>query len=272
MKLEVILGASSEASFDITLNDNPFVYKWLNELRWCLSNCDIEQQEAFASFLTLDEAVDRLINACKIVNRYLKGFIDIRGDVVNQPQEYFNYLHEQFEKLSGEFGKPTRLFAIANDELKKAIRDLNFYIHRTETKIKTGRSFYFSFNKDQYRRASMTLDDYQYTQFNVPAGSLFVHYAELGKDFYSLFRDGLTIEYAGHKNSHYYTGEASIALEDRSTLSDKRYTTWLQSQGVNPYNKLLGHGTAVLGTVDNLPDALEKLKTYKFLKNILIKD
>ena len=58
MKLTVVLGASSEASFDILLNDNDFVRKWTKELQWCLDNCAINHFEAFASFLTLEESVD----------------------------------------------------------------------------------------------------------------------------------------------------------------------------------------------------------------------
>ena len=72
MKLTVVLGASGEASFDITLNDNPFVHKWVEELRWCLDNCAFNQQEAFSGLLTLNEARQILNNACVTINKYLK--------------------------------------------------------------------------------------------------------------------------------------------------------------------------------------------------------
>ena len=272
MKLEVNLGASSEASFEILLNSNPFVFKWLDEVSWCIQNCSFNQQEAFASFITLDQAIVNLTNACHVINRYLKGFLDIRSDIRDQSQEYFNYLHEKFEQLSGEFEKPTKLFLIANDELKTAIRDLNFYIHRVETKLETGNLFYISFNKDQYRRSTMQQEDYQYAEYDIPAGSLFVHYSELGKDYYDLFKDGLTIGYQGNKNLHNYSGEASLALEDLTMLGNNRYKIWLQEQGIDPYNKFLGHGKIILGKVSNLPDVVYKLKTHQCLHSILIKD
>ena len=60
MKLTVVLGASSEASFDILLNDNSFVRKWAKELEWCLQHCDINQHEAFFSLLPLSDAADAL--------------------------------------------------------------------------------------------------------------------------------------------------------------------------------------------------------------------
>ena len=120
MRLTVVLGASGEASFDIKLNNNNFVHKWIEELRWCLDNCEFNQQEAFSGLLTLINARQILNNACVTINKYIKGFIDIKPE--EDSQEYFNYLHSKFEQLSGKFGKPTRLFTIANPELKSAIK------------------------------------------------------------------------------------------------------------------------------------------------------
>ena len=131
MKLVVTLGASSEASFDIHLYDTKFVSKYVNELSWCLQNCEFNQREAFTTLYSADHNKQCLKDACLIINKYLKNFINIQDD---SSQEYYNYLHVKFEQLSGEFGKPTRLFNIANKELKQAIRDLNFFIHSVEIK------------------------------------------------------------------------------------------------------------------------------------------
>ena len=46
MKLTVVLGASQEASFDITLNDNKFTRKWVEQLRWCVTHCEFNQLES----------------------------------------------------------------------------------------------------------------------------------------------------------------------------------------------------------------------------------
>jgi len=134
MKLTVVVGASKEASFDITLNDNNFTCKWVEELHWCVTHCEFNQLEAFASMASLNESSLILKESCVTINRYLKNFIEIKDNLLDQPQEYFNYLHSIFEKLSGEYANPTRLFAIAPLELKEAIRRLNFFIHRVETK------------------------------------------------------------------------------------------------------------------------------------------
>ena len=272
MKLTVELGASSEASFDILLNDNDFVYKWLQELQWCLDHCEFEQQEAFASMLPLDRAAEILKQSCITINRYIKNFIEVKDDILAQPTDYFNYLHAKFEKISGPFGKPTRLFEIASPELIQAVRNLNFYIHRVETKKDPEPSFYMSFNKDQYRRQPMTDSDYEYCEFKFDLGTLFVHYAELGKDFFDLYKDGLDITYPGLKNLHYYSGESMLLFRPISPFLYPGYLDWLTNQGIDPYNKRLGHGKIPLGKLANIEDAKCKLQLYPHINKILIKE
>jgi hypothetical protein len=272
MKLTVELGASSEASFDILLNDNDFVYKWLQELQWCLDHCEFEQQEAFASMLSMDQAAEILKQSCITINQYVKNFIEVKDDILAQPKDYFNYLHTKFEKISGLFGKPTRLFAIACPELKQAIRNLNFYIHKVEKKENPEVNFYMSFNKDQYRRQPMEDSDYEYCEFKFEPGTLFVHYAELGKDFFDLFNDGLDVSYPGFKNLHYYSGESWMVFQPVDLLSDPRYIDWLTNQGIDPYNKHLGHYKISLGKVIDIEDTKRKLQAYPYINKILIKE
>lgn len=272
MNCTIVLGASGEASFDISLNDNPFVHKWIEEFRWCLVNCEFNQYEAFAGMLSLNEAADKLQQSCDIINTYLKKFIEIRTPIVDQPQDYFNYLHLKFEQLSGNFGTPSRLFSIANQELKDAIRDLNFYLHRVETKQDRLPNFYISFNKDQYRRQPLSQQDYKYFEFFVPAGTLYVSYVELGKEFADLYKDNLPIDYINGRNLHYYSGEAMLRLSDFDCFKDPGYVNWLKSNNVDPYDKTLGHGKIPLGSVNNPEDVYAKLLKHKHIKEIIIKD
>jgi hypothetical protein len=272
MKLTVIVGADQEASFDISLYDNSFTRKWVDELSWCLDNCDFNQLEAFASNISLIDAGQILTQSCITINKYLKNFIEVRNNIVNQPQDYFNYLHSKFELLSGNFGKPTRLFTVANQELKDAIRNLNFFVHRVETKKQPVPRLYVSFNKDQYRRQAFEQDDYDFFEFEFPAGTLFLHYVELGKEFIDLYEDNLTLDYSGFKNLHYYSGEASIMTSDYSAFKDEKFKEWLVDQGVDPYNKKLGHGKIPLGKVDNLAVAVDSIAKFKYINKILIKE
>jgi hypothetical protein len=272
MKLTVVLGASQEASFDITLNDNNFTRKWVEELRWCVTHCEFNQLEAFASMISLNESASILKESCVTINKYLKNFIEIKDNLLDQPQEYFNYLHRTFEKLSGEYANPTRLFAIAPLELKEAIRRLNFFVHRVETKENSAPLLYISFDKQQYRRMPLEQEDYEYFQFNFPKGTLYLHYAELGKEFIDLYQDNLPIDYIGFKNLHYYSGEASLVFEDYSTFADQGYLKWLQTNGIDPYNKLLGHGKIPLGIVDDIKDAESKIEQHRHIHSILFKE
>lgn len=272
MKLTVLLGSSGEESFDINLYDNSFARKWAKEFQWCLENCEINQDEAFSGLLSLEESCKILMDSCLIINKYLKNFIEVRDNILDQPQDYFNYLHSKFEKLSGGFGSPTRIFSLANKELKDAIRNLNFYLHRVETKIPEVPYLYFSFNKDQYRRLSLDPQDYDFFEFDLPAGTLYLHYAELGKEFLDLYQDNLPIDYPGLQNLHYYSGEASLIFFPYSLLSDENYVQWMKDNSIDPCDKKLGHGRIPLGLVEDLEHSLQKIKNQKNIFKILIKE
>jgi hypothetical protein len=263
MHLTVVLGASNEASFNIVLNDNSFVRKWVKELSWCLNNCEINQQEAFAGLLTPTESKKILDKSCSIINEYLAGFIDIQEDCT---QEYLNYLHLKFEALSGKFGKPTKLFATANSELKAAIRDLNFFLHRLEHKLLSVNELYLSFNKDQYRRFPLDEEDYQLFELDTVPGTLYLHYVELGKEYFDLFQDGLDLDYPAFANLHYYSGEASLTFDELNFTKNQQYLDWAKQHNIDPTVTRPGDGRIPLGTADT--DALELIKKYRHISRI----
>ena len=271
MQLTVVLGASGEASFDITLNDNSFVHKWIEELRWCLDNCDFNQRDAFDSQVTLQEAADIVLDSCETINRYVKNFIQVRSNLLAQPQEYFNYLHRQFETLSG-IDRPTRLFLVANKELKDAIRNLNHYLHRVETKKETYPNLYVNFDKDKLRKIPLSKEDYKYTEFSGPAGTTYLHYIELGKNFKDLYEDNLNLMYPAFKNLQHYSGEFSISFRAIDCFDDIKYLNWIKNQNLDPFNKELGHGIMPLGTVTELSYTIDAIQKYKHLNKILIKE
>lgn len=272
MKITIHLGLQGEDSIEIALYENSFTRKWVKEFQWCLDNCEINQREAFAGFDTLEHSAELLVESCKIINTYLKNFIDIRENILTQPQEYFNYLHSIFERLSGGYGKTTRLFAVANQELKDAIRNLNYYVHRIESRQKVLPLFYLSFNKDQYRRIKLSPEDYDFFEFKFPAGTLFLHYAELGKEFIDLYEDNLNLDYSGFSNLHYYSGEASLAFLDYDVFSDIGYLEWLKNNNIDPYDKKLGHGKVPLGEVLDLDQSLAKIKKHSNIYKIFIEE
>ena len=271
MQLSVVLGSSTpEESFTIALYNNQFVQKWITEFRWCNEHCTINQQDAFATLMTREEAAGVLLNSCETINRYLRNFIDIRADIADQPQEYYNYLHQQFEQLTGTFDRPTRLFTIANAELKQAIRNLNFYVHRVEQQTAPLTNMYLNFDKDQYRRIPFEKSDYDFFEFSFPAGTLFLHYAELGKEYFDLYEDGLELEYGASLNSHYYSAEASLASGDFDAFEDPNFKQWLVDRGIDPVNKHLAHGKIPLGWVDDIAQVTAMLQRHRHINRIQI--
>ena len=272
MKLEVILGTSQEASFSITLNNNSFTRKWVEELKWCITNSAFNQLETFCQQLTLHESCELLVKSCETINKYLGNYIEVRSDIVNQPQEYFNYLHGKFEEMSGSWGERTRLFQLAPQDLKDSIRNLNLFVQRVEGKQETAAGFDIKFDKDHFRRQPFAQEDYEHFEFNLPKGTLYLHYAEIGKEFIDLYEDNLPIDYTAFTNQHHYSGEASFLFYDYDMFEDANYLKWLQDNGIDPYNKLLGHGRLPIGHVDDLEDAKRKIETYKHIYTIVIED
>jgi hypothetical protein len=271
MQLSVVLGSSTpEESFSIALYDNLFVNKWINELCWCKDHCTINQQDAFATLMSVEQASAVLRDSCATINKYLKGFVEIRTDIADQPQEYYNYLHGVFERLTGTFDQPTRLFAIANAELRTAIRNLNFYVHRIEQQADPLVNMYLNFDKDQYRRIPFAPEDYDFFEFAFPAGTLFLHYAELGKEYFDLYEDGLELDYTASANSHYYSGEASLASRDFNAFEDANFKQWLVDRNIDPYNKQLAHGKIPLGFVDDIDRVTAMLQKHKYINRIAI--
>jgi hypothetical protein len=271
MQLSVVLGSSTpEESFSIALYDNCFVNKWIDEFRWCNSNSVINQQDAFSTLMSVEEAATVLLDSCTTINRYLKDFVEIRSDIANQSQEYYNYLHGVFERLTGTFDRPTRLFTIANAELRTAIRNLNFYVHRVEQQTVPLVNMYLNFDKDQYRRIPFEPEDYDFFEFSFPAGTLFLHYAELGKEYFDLYEDGLELDYTASANSHYYSGEASLAARDFDAFEDAKFKQWLIDRNIDPYNKSLAHGKIPLGRVDNIDQVTAMLQRHRYINRIEI--
>ena len=161
---------------------------------------------------------------------------------------------------------------IAPQELKDSIRKLNLFVHRIESKIEAPIGFDIKFNKDQFRRHQLDTIDDDFFKFNFPAGTLYLHYAEVGKEFVDLYEDNLPIDYTAFTNQHHYSGESSISFINYDAFADAGYLKWLQDNNINPYNKLLGHGKIPLGLVDDLPNTVNKVKQYKHIYKILIKE
>lgn len=278
MKLTVFLGHDASDSFDIGLIDNNFTNKWLDELSWCLENCEFDHNECFVSFLSIKEKKDKLLRTISVINEFLKklyknkNFIEL-PDVINwDNQEFYNYLHLKFEELSGTFENPTKLFAISTENVKQAIRDLNFLIHELENDCKfySGEnSFKIAFNKNQYRRLPLSINDYEYFTHDLESNCLYLGYIELGKTLVEVFEENLPLDYKNLKNLHFYSGECLLKLGQPSFLSQE-FKDFCITNNINLQDKTLGIGNIKLGYIENPDDVKNKLKNNQYLHSIKI--
>ena len=229
MKLTVFLGQDCSDSFDIGLIDNKFTNKWLDELSWCLENCEFDHNECFVDFLSVEKRQQKLLECIEIINNYLKkiykrNFIDVPKEIDWFDQEFFNYLHLKFESLSGNYGDQTKLFQVAPEHVKQAIRDLNFFVHALETgedKINFVESiFKIAFHKNQYRRFPLELEDYFYFSHDRETNGLYLSYVELGKTLIEIYEENLPLDYKNLKNLHFYSGECFLHLDENKGLSE----------------------------------------------------
>lgn len=278
MKLTVFLGLHGSESFDINLLDNQFVNKWIDELYWCLENCEFDHNENFVNFLSIEERKKVLLESIKEINNYLKNIV--KKDFIELPliidwnnQDFYNYLHLQFEKLTNSFDSPTKLFQISPKNIKQSIRNLNFYIHNLEDNIveknTIGKIFKISFDKQQYRRKSLDIKDYENFTHVCEKNGLYLSYVELGKDLYEIWKENLPIDYEKLKNLHHYSGECYLFFGNTLTYEVEFYD-FCKKNNIDYNDKTLGIGFIKLGTIENQDHIKNKLQNNKFLHSIKI--
>lgn len=257
----------------VDLYQNQFVSKWQMLFERTTSACAINQVESFACKITELESQQRLLRAIDHINEFLKKpFIEITEPCNWDDQNWYNYLHSKFEQLSGSYGRPTRLFEIAPHTVRDAIRALNFYVHRLETRpYQKLKPWYISFDKNCYQRLPLESDDYELFEFVVQPGQAVIHYAELGKNLVDLYQDGLPTTYSGLRNLHFYSAEISISLSDKPfDLFPRGFVQWAQSKGIDVANKKLGIGTIPIGTVKDLDTTRQTVYTGNSITKLRI--
>lgn len=269
----ISIDLNNAQSIEIELYQNDFVTRWLNLFEQTITSSEVNQLEAFAENISDDEARSRLEQAVKTINQWFGKPIIAWPDTVNwSDQEWFNTLHIHFERLSGTWDQPTKLFVLAPPEIKACIRDLNFYIHHLETRaVDSKKWLYVSFNKDTYSRKSFEEDDYQLFTHVIQSGEAYIHYAELGKNYIDLYKDNLPVDYQGLKNLHYYSAEIGINLSEASwRLYPEGFDRWAKDKCIDLSDKRLGLGSIAIGRVKNVNDAYTAFNTSSKIINIRI--
>ena len=272
MLLTVALGVNAEDRLHIQLHDSKFVNRWSNEFRWCLDNCEFDRNENFACFQSLEERKQVLLDSVAVINRFLRksykaDFFELSDRI---DQDWFNYLHEKFEQLSGTYENPSKLMSIAPKEVRQSIRNLNFFIHLTESYEENIDSpLYISFDKDRYRRIPLEDDDYKLFQFERKRGCLYLNYCELGKPTNDVFKDGLSLDYPALKDLHYFSGDCQLHLSD-DLHPGTDFVDWLIT---NDLGNKRGIGSIELGKLEeDVGWARKILKKHRHLHSIQIEE
>jgi hypothetical protein len=257
----------------VDLYHNSFVEKWCDLFTQTVASCNVEQLESFCCTLTDEEAQLKIVNAANVINNFLKT------DFINQPfpgcwqdQNWYNYLHDKFEQLSGTYEKPTKLLLIAPQHVKQAVRHLNLFLHTLEKSLQ-GKKFpwYISFNKDCYQRKPFSKEDYNYIKFEFEPGEVYIHYAELGKTYYDLFNDQLPIDYSGLKNLHYYSAELSVSFNKQTIpCYPEEFYHWAKKHKIDVRSKQSGLGILPVGKLRNIDQARQIVYNGNEITNLRI--
>lgn len=256
----------------VDLYPNDFVSRWARLFEQTVASCALDQVESFSCNLTEAQARERLMASIKAINQFFKReFIDIPNQINWEDQEWYNYLHSKFEHLSGTFDQPTRLFAIAPDPIKEAIRALNLYVHRLEIRPYRRIPWYISFDKNCYVRLPLESADYEHFQNHIESGQVFIHYAELGKTTIDLYDDNLPKDYPGLKNLHYYSAEISLHLgSEPIELFTDGFQKWAKYHSIDITDPKQGIGIIPIGEVRNVDKARQIVYNGNSITNLRI--
>jgi hypothetical protein len=241
-------------SFTIHFYKNSVADKWQSLVKesYVGDGQDIDHRRSFYHYRNKEDVQKDLIKAIKNINTFLKfNFIKIPDPINWKDKNLYNDLHLYFEKLSGEFDNPTRLFKIATTDIKESIRDLNYCIHNLEhNNIIEGNNnikIQWTKGREQTKRIKLENNEYKNIQFNKKKFEVYLGYNELGKNFIDIWKDNLPKNYTNLKNNHYIGLDIFISLNDKENIFDSDFIAWMTNNKIDPYNKKLGIGVLPIG-------------------------
>ena len=223
----------------ICLESTDFVSRWRQLLTKEIQTQTILQIDTFSFCMPEDASRAQLVNSIQTVNNFLKReFIRLPNDNEWDNQEYYNYLHRQFEQLSGpDWDQPTRLIQIAPAHVRLAIRHVNRFCHRLEQRPYQQLP-YMRVEFDTSNREPLKPDDYKLFVQTNDAGQVYLDFSTLGKSLQECYLDGLTPDYVGARVQNHYSANFVIQFESDS---DPGFESWLNNHKISVATKGLGH-------------------------------
>jgi hypothetical protein len=239
-----------EVILHIKLNQNDFVSKWVALLEDELQTKEILQLDTFSSFFTEEESRQHLRDAIQTVNNFLKvTFIELPSDNDLLDPNYYNLLHEKFEKLAGpDWSNPTRLMVVSPKQVQLAVRHINRFCHRLEYRPYTIAP-YLRVEFDSSKRLPLDNSDYELFEAPTQTDCVYLDYSTLGKNLYECYQDNLDPNYGALKLQENYC--ANFVLKFNNTSEPKArdgYKDWLIAHSLDPV-KIKGSGQIPLGYI-----------------------
>ena len=227
MQMKIVFDTGYELIVDLI--DNDFVNRWCRLLSQEIERGTLLQEDTFSNFIPESLARQRLEQSIDTVNKFLqREFIPMPVSSDYDNTDFYNQLHQQFEKLAGpDWDQPTRLMLIAPDTVKLAIRHINRYCHRLEKRpyvVEPEMRIEFNTHLREY------LHEEDYNLFSVAKNDhdVVLDYSTLGKSLHECYEDGLTPDYTGMKIQHHYSANFILKFGDTGRRSPKDgFEKWL---------------------------------------------
>jgi hypothetical protein len=265
MKIRIVFDTGYELIVD--LFDNDFVKRWCRLLSQEIACGSLLQEDTYSNFAPEPLAKQRLEEAIDSVNDFLKRkFISNPCVSDYDNPDFYNKLHEQFEKLTGaDWDTPTRLMVLAPDHIKLAIKQINRYCHRLEHRPYVNYSeMRIEFNT--HRRELLTNEDYKLFQPINESNAVVLDYSTLGKSLRECFEDGLDADYNGMKVQQHYCANFILQFERRPERPG--FTHWCAEQGIIEI-PAAEQGQLQIGKIRDQESSDQVQKTAKILDIIL---
>ena len=186
-----------------------------------------------------------------------------------------NLFHRYFEDLQGTAWKVSEYYKQADTETKYAIRQLNNICHEIENWVLSYRKSVVDpewmrpsqittfLNAPRYELQTDDFDFFKHNRYNRELGGVYLHWSQVGKTLYEVFRDEhapvMTESMCSEINHQkYYSGEFDIEWGDTITEEThafkkkeiEEFKKWLKENNYDWDDPILSLGYIKLGQVD----------------------
>ena len=232
--MHINIGIDHNKSLQINLFDNPFVTKYISIMEKLLAKHgnDFDHPRCFYSWKDRGQVQEDLDSAIEYINKFFNRKVI---DVDKQDPEYFNILHECFEKLNNEYDNFTILKAVAPRELIDRIDDINYCVHHLEHEELWDTRLQLQWSKHTIDRIHLEPSDYAHATTENLSDTVYLEYNEVGKSTKDLFQDNLPITYPGLKNNHFVGPDINFNFKTQPLFSSE-FLKWCNENVIDPYD------------------------------------